>query len=448
MAIFIKTESHNQKIFIFLFSRATRTRERREPIRYRHSIGSPSYSVQDTRSDEQQNSTDPSFGAEETERFFLNLKGTTTPTDRADCEEVIEAQEFPRNMQAAYDEYINRPKKSKTVLAQRDTRYFWNILFRQNFDLASEDVKVRFAGEAAADDGGPLKEFLTLSMKIFKECNLCFGNKECALRSSPDDPENRFYKLGQITGLSILITGRGPECLHPAVVRAIFDVDQPQEIEPIEDGLINERIDEIKNGLYEALYEQNINPSNKTTNELIRLFLISAIVNSHFFAIHKFRSGIISISPNILDCSNFESNKKCLEYSTAVEYTFEEMISLFIYPQTTNLDADEATSNFMDRIRIAISEFELFLLDVGHGNVIIEDETLLTFHDILLLLTGCDRIPPSGLEKKIEVFFADDISYPKISTCGLIFTLPIQTKNFQTMMVNSVKFGGVGFGDI
>ena len=438
------------------------------PVRYRHSIGSPSllhhHAVDSSGTEETQSpsfgteeteipsshraeeTVIPSFGAEETERYFSELINNSTEV--RPIEEVEEVHNIPHDMQAAYDEYINRDKKRNTLLVQRDDRYFWKLIFKQNFDLASDEIKVRFAGEAATDDGGPLKEFLTLSMKRFKDTNLCFGFKECAFRNFPDDPENRFFKLGQITGLSILLLNRGPECLHPAVVRTLFDKEQPEIIESIDDGLIVSKIEEIKSASYDDLYKHNINPIGKTTEELIRLYQISVLINANFFTIHKFRSGIISVSQNILNVKNYEEIKKYLEYGATIEYTFEDFIKLIVYPQATNIDADEANSNYLDRLRNAISEFELFLLEVGNQIVHLDGELKLKFTDILLLLTGSDRIPLGGFEKKIEVFFTDDVSIPKISTCGLMFTLPLKMENFAKLMVNSVKFGGVGFGDI
>ena len=43
----------------------------------------------------------------------------------------------------------------------------WPVLFRQTLNVKEHDIKVRFAGEAAADCGGPLRESLTLATKRF-----------------------------------------------------------------------------------------------------------------------------------------------------------------------------------------------------------------------------------------------------------------------------------------
>ena len=40
---------------------------------------------------------------------------------------------------------------------------------RQRLDLVDHDISVRFAEEAGADMGGPLREFFTLTMKRFPD---------------------------------------------------------------------------------------------------------------------------------------------------------------------------------------------------------------------------------------------------------------------------------------
>ena len=64
---------------------------------------------------------------------------------------------------------ISKKNVTKYVIVQRDVDRFWNVLMRQKFDLGDNDISVRFAGEAGADMGGSLREFLKLSMKRFPD---------------------------------------------------------------------------------------------------------------------------------------------------------------------------------------------------------------------------------------------------------------------------------------
>jgi len=174
------------------------------------------------------------FGSDERDRFFENL-----PTD--DDNHLLEEYDTcstGQSLDTGYDEYVNRPKSPKVILIQRDGRYFWPLLFRQKFDLSHQEVQVRFAGESAEDAGGPLREFLTLCMQRIMRTGLFSGNERvvCFEMSTEALLEKRYCKLGQIVALSILYNGRGPECFHPAIVRSLYGIDQPDKIEPYPDG--------------------------------------------------------------------------------------------------------------------------------------------------------------------------------------------------------------------
>jgi len=45
------------------------------------------------------------------------------------------------DLSTAYDEYVNREKTQKPVLVQRDKTLFWDIIFRQQFDIARHDIQ-------------------------------------------------------------------------------------------------------------------------------------------------------------------------------------------------------------------------------------------------------------------------------------------------------------------
>lgn len=73
--------------------------------------------------------------------------------------------------------YNSTEKILKNVIVQRDLAKFWGVLLLQNFDLKRHILNIRFAGEAAADVGGPYREFLTSCMKNFHLLNVeTFGS--------------------------------------------------------------------------------------------------------------------------------------------------------------------------------------------------------------------------------------------------------------------------------
>ena len=120
---------------------------------------------------------------------------------------------------------------------------------------------VHFAGEAGADVGGPLREVLVLCMRklpflgqlvLGEPTSLAFQlSREVIL-------QKQFYKLGQLSAYSILLLGRGPECFHPAIVRALFRREQPLLFKEIEDGFIKNNLNEICIGNFDRLMDLNI----------------------------------------------------------------------------------------------------------------------------------------------------------------------------------------------
>ena len=53
------------------------------------------------------------------------------------------------------------------ILCHRDTVKFWELVFRQNIDLSTNEINVIWAGEAGEDGSGLYREFLLFSMENF-----------------------------------------------------------------------------------------------------------------------------------------------------------------------------------------------------------------------------------------------------------------------------------------
>jgi len=83
---------------------------------------------------------------------------------------------------------------------QRSPERFWQVLLKQTFDVVQHNLVVRFAGEAGADAGGLLREFLTLAIGRFGDIPVIIlgKNENVALKMIPDYIErNCYHKLGQ-----------------------------------------------------------------------------------------------------------------------------------------------------------------------------------------------------------------------------------------------------------
>ena len=103
-------------------------------------------------------------------------------------------------------------------------------------------------------------------------------------------------------------------------------------------------------------------------------------------------------------------------------------------------------SNERMNITNCITEFELFLLQIGSNSICLGDNDILDYEQLIFFATATDRVPPYGFEKLIDVTF-EDVSLPKVSTCALALTLPNKHKLIREKLVTAIKHGG-GFGEI
>ena len=110
---------------------------------------------------------------------------------------------------------------------------------------------------------------------FFGEKNsICFTNDPASVIG------NHYFVVGQLVGLSVLKINCDPECIQPAVVRAMFNIEQPLELETVEDEMLNSIIDSNEKGNFDALLDANIKPFGKPAKELIQLYYSShAIFN-------------------------------------------------------------------------------------------------------------------------------------------------------------------------
>ena len=407
----------------------------------------PQYQVPGSKMPEEDASLTNAFGTDEIERFFCDNPQVVEEGIDSTVNLIGESQ-ILLDLNDAFLEYKRTNKKLKHVIVQRDSSLFWAVLFRQNFDLTQHDIVVRFAGEAGADVGGPLREFLVLCIrKLPLLGQLVFGEPTSLAfqLSSEGIMQKQFYKLGQLSGYSILLLGRGPVCFHPVVVRALFRQEQPLLLEEIEDGFIKNNLSEIRIGNFDCLMDLNINSYGKTQEELLSLYLLSSIVHTKYHAINQFAEGVRSVHPKLLEDNSYNLVSKYFQHDKCRKMTFDQVISLFQYKQVVENILDVGSNERMN-INNCITEFELFLLQTGSDSISLGGNDILDYEQLIFFATATDRIPPYGFEKLIDVTF-EDVSLPKVSTCALTLTLPNKHKLIREKLVTAVKHGG-GFGEI
>ena len=128
-------------------------------------------------------------------------------------------------------------------------------------------------------------------MNLLPEISCMFSGEKKSICFTNDPSSvigNHYFEVGQLVGLSVLKINRGPECIHPAVVRAMSNMEQPLELETLEDEMLNSIIDSVVKGNFDALLNATINPFGKSVKELIQLCYLSHVILTKFSAIEQF----------------------------------------------------------------------------------------------------------------------------------------------------------------
>ena len=145
--------------------------------------------------------TNAAFGEDEVNKFFEECLHKGDDDDNhapADQVSFKDPEAFIVEIKERFD---CAPKKEKNIIIQQDPDTFWPVLFTQTLNVKEHDIKVRFAGEAATDCGGTLREFLTLAMRRFCDIpSIITRNQNSAhLKMIPDKIlKNHYNLLGQL----------------------------------------------------------------------------------------------------------------------------------------------------------------------------------------------------------------------------------------------------------
>ena len=100
---------------------------------------------------------------------------------------------------------------------------------------------------------------------------------------------------------SILHIGKGPSCLHPLLVKAIFEhsSDAPIHLNQFEGELLH-KIKQLESGDNTSLIDTNVVQSYDAAKN-IEQFVNAFCIISNYAATEQFRKGIFSIGPKLLE---------------------------------------------------------------------------------------------------------------------------------------------------
>ena len=164
--------------------------------------------------------TSAAFDEDEVDRFFEERLNEGEDDDSQAPRNQVSFKDLEAFIVQIKERFNCTPKKEKSIIIQRDPDIFWSVLFRQTLNVREHDIKVRFAGKAAADCGGPLREFSALVMQRLCDIPSIITENEnnAHFKMIPDRILKNHYNLsGQLVGLSILNIGGGPECFSKLI---------------------------------------------------------------------------------------------------------------------------------------------------------------------------------------------------------------------------------------
>ena len=360
------------------------SRLRRRPVRYRHSIGSPSLSkvnpqVEELRenvylitensenkvvmldkTEQELNDASFYFGEDEVVRF-LDKKNDCQSDDEI-CSPVKpekSLQEFFSDIKERYEKSEDR-RSLKHLIVERDIERFWTVFFEQSINFAKHNVRIRFACESGADAGGLIREFLTLTMRNFALApGLLFGSSSSVcFKATPEKVlESRYFTLGQLAGMAIVNIGRGPQCINEMVVKAMFKKPYGDKLPEIDDLNLKHCLENIDKKDYNCLYEHNIVPTGNL-KECKYLFTINYVVLSNFVATEQFKQGLVTIDTAFLLDENYEYVRSFLIENND-ELSLDAFLNLLCFKNYF-----EPGSNKYNQIRNRICGFEMVLASI------------------------------------------------------------------------------------
>ena len=155
-------------------------------------------------------------------------------------------------------------------------------------------------GEGAIDDGGPFREFLRLSMQnLPKLLRMVFGeeNQLFVTASLVDVADKCYYKLGQLSALSILTSGQGLHCFHDKLADATFSKNV--EGVKVNGASFIEAMKPIDEGSFDSFFSAGIAPVD--IEKAKKLYAIHYAILSCYAAINDFHFGVESISKSFIE---------------------------------------------------------------------------------------------------------------------------------------------------
>ena len=148
-----------------------------------------------------------------------------------------------------------------------------------------------------------------------------------------------YFTLGQLTALSIIKIGHGPECLNDIIVLKLFQEHLPELLPALCFQGFENSINQIYNRDYDLLLGLNIvSVKDNAVNK--RRFIVTPTLIKPVSGIQEFKNGLLSIAPIILNPSNYSVMKDLFVAST-VQIDIQSILKLFVFKREVEEGSNE-----------------------------------------------------------------------------------------------------------
>ena len=340
----------------------------------------------------------------------------------------------------------------------------------------AKELRVDFLGDAAIDDGGPRREFVSIIHKQLQDSNLFVGitNKKCFAHNYLALKEKDYELYGNLVVWTILQGCQPPSFLSAPVTDYIIygKLDKVRtDIDVVPDYEVRELLKTLKNLDDVEEFERQASMADirftagycktKVTiedrDEFISSIAVHMNVINSLSEINQFIKGLELFGFLGVVRKHPKDARSIFESLNNDALTAEVLDDLFEFdfsPPGSNRRAREEAiavnvSKYFDEVEEGLIESPIF--DPATGE---RKEVMITLPMILQFCTGASLIPTLGFSKGPVISFNHEATDRKlqVNTCGLVLMLPVNDTltnyasfkdEFTKCMLDSPGYGNV-----
>ncbi|XP_077981079.1 G2/M phase-specific E3 ubiquitin-protein ligase-like isoform X2 [Glandiceps talaboti] len=325
----------------------------------------------------------------------------------------------------------------------------------------SNPLRVEFSGEDAEDFGGPRRELLRLlMMEVGRNMGVFEGNENAKVFSMDIQLlEDKMYrKAGKLTAMSILNGGPGLACLAKPVYEHLVGMTTTNlTLDLLQDANTREKLEELQNcGSEEHMqsfifahgdwvadvgYSDIYLTKLEQKGVVLNLLLKQLVLIRTSAAVNQFSQGLDDVG------QLHKLMKSNPRQFMPLFVSAGEKVKRAEFKELYTVAYSEEGGNRKIKEEATVYSFEIYIEELE------ENQHEIGIEDLLIFMTGADRVPPLGFDKQITIDFygmEENITrYPSSSTCDLRLWLPrgCPPEDLATLLTTAI-LNSQGFGKI